>query len=345
MVAVQRAAKELYDQTMGQLEEVLKDQSKLYVAADGDLGLIDFGSLIDRKGRWFVEEHLVVNLTSGRDLVRLKRADAERKGARGDYLVANPSFLFKDARAPRNGATASAAPAGATLGSSGLRCSAAFGKGGLWPRIGITKEQIGGFRTALPGLKVYEREQARESVVKQIERPRTLWFITHGFFCESADAASGPGGNPTPSAERRWDDPLTRGALVLAGGQVGGLGDGEDGYLQGTEIVDRNWGGTELVVLGACETALGVPRIGDGVYGMRRAFALAGVRSQVMTLWRVSQAHTFELLASFANHLHAGKGKAEALREAQREMLKKHLHPYYWAGFFFIGDPTPLRTP
>ncbi len=138
---------------------------------------------------------------------------------------------------------------------------------------------------------------------------------------------------------------MTRGALVLAGGQVGGLGDSEDGYLQGTEIVDRNWGGAELVVLGACETALGVPRIGDGVYGMRRAFALAGVRSQVMTLWRVSQAPTFELLASFANYLHAGKGKAEALRAAQRQMLRKNPHPYYWAGFFFIGDPTPLRTP
>ena len=135
---------------------------------------------------------------------------------------------------------------------------------------------------------------------------------------------------------------MARGALVLAGAQVGGTGDGEDGFLQGSEIVERDWEGTELVVLGACETALGVPSVGDGVYGMRRALALAGVRSQVMTLWSVSQTQTFELLQTFANLLQQGKGKAEALREAQRQMLKKYPHPYYWAGFYFSGDPAAM---
>jgi len=64
-----------------------------------------------------------------------------------------------------------------------------------------------------------------------------------------------------------------------------------------------------------------------------------------MTLWRVSQTQTFELLLTFANLLRQGKGKAEALRDAQREMLRKAPHPYYWAGFYFTGDPAPLRTP
>ena len=147
-----------------------------------------------------------------------------------------------------------------------------------------------------------------------------------------------------PSLARTYDDPMARSALVLAGAQVGGTGDGEDGFLQASEIVERNWEGTELVVLGACETALGVPKVGDGVYGMRRALALAGVRSQVMTLWRVSQTQTFSLLLSFANLLRQGEGKAEALRDAQREMLRKEPHPYYWAGFYFSGDPAPLAA-
>jgi len=337
MTSARTAAKELYERTLGQLDRELKGQEKLYVAADGDLGLVDFSSLMDRNGHWFLEEHLVVNLTSGSDLVRLERAAAERKGTHGDYLVANPSFLFTDARM----APGSSERAGSTkqaLGGPTGDCSVAFGKGGLWPRVGITAQEIGGFRTALPGLKVYEREQARESVVKAIVRPRTLWFITHGFFCQNAPA----GGVPKELTERMWDDSMLRGALVLAGAQVGGVGDGEDGYLQSAEIVDRDWQGAELAVLGACETALGVPSIGDGVYGMRRAFIVAGVRSQVMTLWRVSQAPTFELLEAFAKFLHAGKGKAEALREAQRQMLRKYPHPYYWAGFHFTGDPAPL---
>jgi CHAT domain-containing protein len=63
-----------------------------------------------------------------------------------------------------------------------------------------------------------------------------------------------------------------------------------------------------------------------------------------MTLWRVSQAQTFELLQDFANLLKQGKGKAAALREAQRKILSGYPHPYYWAGFYFSGDVAPLTA-
>jgi hypothetical protein len=346
LTSVRAAARELYERTLGQLERELKGQGKLYIAADGDLGLVDFSSLVDRNGRWFIENHLVVNLTSGRDLVRLKRAESASKETRGDYLVANPSFLFKDDRLGRAASTRNASASKPTLSTPAFSCSAVLGNGASWPRVGITGVQIAGFRTAIPGLKVLEREQAREGAVKQIERPRSLWFITHGFFCDDARSAAGAdsqGGLGVAPSGRAVGDPMARGALVLAGAQVGGTGDGEDGFLQGTEIVERDWEGTDLVVLGACETALGVPSVGDGVYGMRRALALAGVRSQVMTLWRVSQAQTFELLQDFAILLKQGKGKAEALRQAQRKTLSKYPHPYYWAGFYFSGDPAPAR--
>ena len=343
--SVRSAARELYDETLGQLEQVIDSSKSIYIAADGDLGLVDFSSLVDRKGRWFIEGHLVVNLISGRDLVRLKRAESTRKLTRADYLVVNPSFLFKNERAARATSAKPASTEKPTLSASAFSCSVTFAKGASWPRVGITTEQIAGFRTAIPGLKVLEREQAREGAVKQIERPRSLWFMTHGFFCENAPGAGGAeslGGRAVAPSGLADDDPMARGALVLAGAQVGGTGDGEDGFLKGSEIVERDWEGTDLVVLGACETALGVPSVGDGVYGMRRALALAGVRSQVMTLWRVSQAQTFELLQDFANLLKQGKGKAAALREAQREILSKYPHPYYWAGFYFSGDPAPL---
>ena len=233
-----------------------------------------------------------------------------------------------------------------TLSAPAFTCGAAFGNSAPWPLVAIAGNQVAGFRSAIPRLKVLEREGASEGAVKQIDRPRSLWFITHGFFCEDAtnSTLANSLGGLARSAGRTYDDPMARGALVLAGAQVGGTGDGEDGFLQGSEIVERDWEGTELVVLGACETALGVPKVGDGVYGMRRALALAGVRSQVMTLWRVSQTETFDLLLSFANLLKQGKGKAEALRDAQREMLRKNPHPYYWAGFYFAGDPAPLAT-
>jgi tetratricopeptide (TPR) repeat protein len=183
LAAVRKAAQELYGLTMGKLEDVLKGQSKLYVAADGDLGLIDFSSLVDRQGQWFIANHLVANLTSGRDLVRLRRAEDSVKDTHGDYLVANPSFLFRDTHAARATSARSANSAKATLSAPAFSCSSAFARGAAWPRVGITPGQIAGFRAAIPGLRILEREQAREGAVKQINRPRSLWFITHGFFC------------------------------------------------------------------------------------------------------------------------------------------------------------------
>jgi tetratricopeptide (TPR) repeat protein len=246
LAAVRRTAQELYGQTLGKLEATLENQRKLYIAADGDLGLIDFSSLVNRKGHWFLEDHLVVNLTSGRDLVRLKRAESFGNETHADYLVANPSFVFKNDRLSRNTGSASKT----TLSAPSFGCRAAFGNRVSWPLVAITGNQVSGFRAAIPGLKVLEREQATESAVKQIDRPRSLWFITHGFFCH--DVGDGPIVNTAQagsvrSSVRTFDDPLARGALVLAGAQVGGTGDGEDGFLQGSEIVERNWEGTDQI--------------------------------------------------------------------------------------------------
>ena len=334
--AVREASKRLYAITLGQLEDLLEGHRKIYIGSDGDLGLLDFSLLVDNQGRWLIENKLIVNLTSGRDLARLGAGMHTRQRIGPDYLVTNPSFLFKrrpyrEDKAVETGASA--------LGKT-IPCRFAFDNTAKWSRIGLSPRRVEGFNSALPGLIVLDRDQATESSVKQIRSPRTLWFITHGFFCEDSTTKSEGAGDQ----RQNWEDPMLRGALVLAGAQVGGAGDGEDGLLQSSEIIERNWAGTELVVLGACETALGVPHVGDGVYGMRRALTLAGVRSQVMTLWQVGQAPTFEVLQRFADLLHTGKDKAEALREAQVQMLRKKEHPYYWAGFYFIGDPSPLST-
>lgn len=336
ITSVRAAAADLHNVTLGLFDDLLERHTRIYVAAEGDLALIDLSLLSDKEGRWLVERHLIVNVTSGRDLVRLGGERARQRQGHGHYMVANPSFVFKNESSPQT----KPSPARATKLGTPAFCNSVFGNTARWSSIGLTRRHVVRFSSALPGLKVLDRDQATESRVKQIGNPGTLWFITHGFFCEDSPTKSEGAGDQ----RQNWEDPMLRGALVLAGAQVGGVGDGEDGLLQSSEIVEREWAGTELVVLGACETALGVPHVGDGVYGMRRAFTLAGVRSQVMTLWQVGQAPTFEVLQTFADLLHRGKGKAEALREAQVQMLRKNEHPYYWAGFYFIGDPSPLST-
>jgi CHAT domain-containing protein len=101
------------------------------------------------------------------------------------------------------------------------------------------------------------------------------------------------------------------------------------------------------VVLSACETGVGAVQAGDGVYSLRRALVLAGAVSQVVSLWRVSDASTRALMRDYYAGLARGAGRAEALREAQLRILREpsqpaYAHPYYWAAFIAAGDWRPL---
>jgi CHAT domain-containing protein len=103
---------------------------------------------------------------------------------------------------------------------------------------------------------------------------------------------------------------------------------------------------TELVVLSACESGLGVVQVGEGVLGLRRAFALAGARSVVMSLWQIPDRQTRELMAEFYRRILPGReSRAEALRKAQLTIKREYPDPFYWGAFVCEGDPGPLVAP
>jgi CHAT domain-containing protein len=85
---------------------------------------------------------------------------------------------------------------------------------------------------------------------------------------------------------------------------------------------------------------VGEVKTGEGVYGLRRAFVLAGAESLVMTLWPVSEYSTRELMSDYYNGLKRGHGRGDALREAQLAMLHRNgrYHPFYWASFIQSGE-------
>ncbi len=114
----------------------------------------------------------------------------------------------------------------------------------------------------------------------------------------------------------------------------------QDGVLTAQEVTRMNLFGTQLIVLSACETGLGNVVNGDGVYGLRRAFVLAGAESLLMSLWKVDDFGTSELMRGYYERLLAGSGRSEALREIQRELINTgaYQHPYYWAGFIASGN-------
>jgi len=128
--------------------------------------------------------------------------------------------------------------------------------------------------------------------------------------------------------------------LVLAGGNHAWSGEPtiinkEDGILTSYEIAQLDLSGTDLLVLSACETALGDLQGTEGVLGLQRAFKMAGVKQMIMSLWRVPDKETAELMTLFYQNWLGGHSTREALRQAQLKM-KEQYPPYYWAAFVLV---------
>jgi CHAT domain-containing protein len=155
------------------------------------------------------------------------------------------------------------------------------------------------------------------------------------------------GGKLEQFLEHHAENILLRSGLALAGVNTWNRGgslpaEAEDGLLTAEDVSGLDLLRTDLVVLSACETGLGKVWNGEGVYGLRRAFVLAGAKTLVMSLWKVPDQQTQELMGEFYQRIQRGQPRAEALREAQLAMKKRYSYPYYWGAFICQGDPSPL---
>jgi CHAT domain-containing protein len=114
------------------------------------------------------------------------------------------------------------------------------------------------------------------------------------------------------------------------------------------EIQGLDLSGTELVVLSACESGLGVTTVGSGIRGRRQGFLQAGARRIVSSLWKVPDAETAELMENFYHRLLEGQPAGTALNGAMRTVRDRRLevhgtaHPFFWGGFVLVGDPARI---
>lgn len=353
----------------------LQGVDKVYFSPDGVFNQISIYTLRNpATGKFTIDEMEIHVITNTKDLVAF--TETSNPGNKS-YLFGYPNYNMGaiDQKQEESGGTDASSIAnaakedrsvgrGVSRGARGARGAEdnlqSLSRGGSIPR-GLRGNLLRYMRSnqmlaLLPGTKkevnlidsLYNRKElpattylsndALEDSIKRLDNPRTLHIATHGFFLESD--------HEDETQDQYVQNPLLRSGLILAGansfireGQISNeIRHDEDGILTAYEAMNLKLDGTELVVLSACETGLGEVKNGEGVYGLQRAFQVAGADAIIMSMWTVDDDATQELMTNFYEEWLSGKDKQTAFIIAQKRLKDKWKSPYYWGAFVMIGN-------
>ena len=296
-----------YDQFWARIEPALTGKKTLYISADGVYNQISLNTLKKTDGNYLLNQYDMILVGNSKDVIALKsqKPVVAKKNA---FLLGFPDY------------GGDAVPA--------------------LPGTKVEVENIGKI-LKLGGYQItpYLQKAATEAVIKGMKGPAIVHIATHGYF--QADVEQGSVGVHQENAK---NNPLLRSGLLLAGasatikGEVmPNLESNDNGVLTAYEAMNLSLDGTDLIILSACETGLGDVRAGEGVYGLQRAFLVAGARAMVMSLWKVDDAATQALMTSFYTNMAKGGSKAKAFKQAQLQLMTKYKEPYYWGAFVMMG--------
>ena len=319
-----QAGGRLYDTVFAPLRAALGGSRRLFISPDGALNRLPFEILPLGDGRRLIDEYTVSYLGAARDVLRFGHASGGVGGA-APLVLADPDFDLSVASASGHPPT----------GLSFARL----------PATRIEGELVAG----LLGARTRFGVEAVERAVKGSGSPRVLHLATHGYFLPEREASSAPAGVPG-RLQDRLANPMLRSGLALAGANTwlanGALPpEAQDALFTAEDVSGLDLGATDLVVLSACETGLGEVQAGEGVFGLRRAFVLAGARTLVISLWQVPDQQTQELMVAFYRGVLAGASRVDALRQAQLALKERFPEPLFWGAFICLGESGPLAMP
>ena len=325
----------LYNLVWKPLEPYLAGVKKIAYSPSGKLYAVAFNALQDANKKLLIDKYDLQQYTSTREIV-LRGSDS---------LTTKPNniALFGDAKFSLDTANMNVTFTDQNVSVNYVLPNTRGEMNNSWAALPGTFKEVNQIESLFKENKleasVYTQVNASEQNIKSLsgQSPQILHLATHGFFLPD------PALDKNKKDKSRYElakDPLLRSGLVLAGGNYawgGGqpLAGREDGILTAYEISQLDLGQTDLVVLSACETALGDVKGSEGVFGLQRSFKMAGVKNMIVSLWQVPDKETAELMTSFYSNLLNGKPMDEAFSIAQTAMRKKY-DPFYWAAFVLI---------
>jgi CHAT domain-containing protein/tetratricopeptide (TPR) repeat protein len=313
---------------------LLGSAGRAFIVPDGALSIVSFASLPGAAGRFLVEDEPVFHYL---DAERELAAPAPAAGGprRSDALVVGGADYDLGVKAP------AAAPAPGAPSDCGRLASMSFPP---LAAAGLEADEVASAWTGGSVVKLTGVE-ATEAAFRRLAPGRALLHLaTHAFLMEDgACAAPGFEGNPLLLSGIALAGANARGAPAASGAAEGGL---DDGILSADEIAGLDLSAAHCVVLSGCETAAGKVQLGEGIIGLRRAFATAGARALVMSVWQVKDAATRAWMDRFYEQLEAGGSIDEAVRGASLAILAgrraagQSTHPFYWGCFLSSGGWT-----
>lgn len=326
----------LYEMIFKKLENYLEHKTTIYYTPAGRLNQINFNAISVDREIFLGEKYKFARLISTRNLTNSQLVHLPERvvlygGIDYDYKhLKNDEIVEFDFSQPDY--------------YSGL-AEVRSVSGDYWSYLSGSLSEIKNIKSFLAVDIETQLIKGGEATVRSFQSysgnsPDLLHIATHGFFFPNIEYSSMD--NFSPEVFDFINMPFFRGGLVFSGANqkwsegYNPIAD-DNGILTPYEIAQMDLSNTSLVVLSACETGLGVINGSEGVYGMQRAFKLAGVQNIIMSLWKVPDQQTAELMELFYSNWFSGMTISDAFSTAQRTMALSY-PPYYWGGFVLISD-------
>jgi hypothetical protein len=303
------------------LADIIGEQKRIYLSADGMYQLLNPLTLFNpATKKYLADEVELVRIATGRDMLIRRVEEAKLKNI---TLIGSPDFTMSRKTNSNQHKQKDIDITEVLSASGGTRAGFTMlpGTKREIEIIALIARANGTLATQLKDI------EASEHNVKNLEPTSVLHIATHGEF-ESRTAV----------------DSYLKSKLVLAGAgdkedfSILDYEQYEDGFLTAYEVTQLELSTTKLIVLSACETGLGEVQSGEGVWGLQRAFQLAGAQSVMCSLWKISDEATVTFMEAFYKNYLSGLSSLQAYRVAMTVSKTKYPHPYYWGAFILSGS-------
>lgn len=300
---------QLYDLLWQPLEKIVNSYETIYFSLDGELSKIPFSNLQDKQGEILLNKHNLIQLINSIPLVSRDETSPDF-----DEILAYGGISF---------------------GNSTLNDQQGFSY------LPGTATEVNKISELFPNIEVRSKNNANENHFRSLsgQSPSIIHIATHGFYFDYEKESKNPFGKQFKASQ----NPLNRTGLLFSNGnksmykKLDLMSNGIDGVLTSQEIAFMDLNNTDLIVLSACETGLGDISGSEGVYGLQRAFKLAGVKLILMSLWQVPDKETEEFMTYFYNQCKETSNVIKSFRATQKHMKYSYPNnPEVWAAFVLV---------